>query len=71
MIVIVFDPGLHNGMPMTAPQPFNHHASSGAFSCMSCHNGKWAFGGEDLFSLHAVPPGDHLALLFEPLVTAR
>src|SRR5262249_16457009 len=32
---------------MSAPQPLNHHASKGAFSCMSCHNGKRAFGGDD------------------------
>jgi c(7)-type cytochrome triheme protein len=32
---------------VTAPQPLNHHASAGAFSCMSCHNGKRAFGGDD------------------------
>ena len=29
------------------PQPLNHHAAAGAFSCMSCHNGKRAFGGDD------------------------
>ena len=32
---------------VSAPQPLNHHASAGAFSCMSCHNGKRAFGGDD------------------------
>ena len=32
---------------VTAPQPLNHHASSSAFSCASCHNGKRAFGGDD------------------------
>jgi len=32
---------------VTAPQPLNHHASARAFSCMSCHNGKRAFGGDD------------------------
>src|SRR6185369_14484560 len=32
---------------ITAPQPLNHHAAAGAFSCMSCHNGKRAFGGDD------------------------
>jgi len=37
MIVIVFDLVLHNSLQMTAPQPLNHHASSGAFSCISCH----------------------------------
>jgi c(7)-type cytochrome triheme protein len=37
--------GRSNGV--TAPQPLNHHAASGSFSCMSCHNGKKAFGGDD------------------------
>jgi c(7)-type cytochrome triheme protein len=32
---------------VSAPQPLNHHASAGVFSCMSCHNGKQAFGGDD------------------------
>lgn len=32
---------------VSAPQALNHHASAGAFSCMSCHNGKRAFGGDD------------------------
>jgi|SRR5215471_11429927 len=32
---------------VTAPQPLNHHASPGSLSCMSCHNGKRAFGGDD------------------------
>ena len=32
---------------VTAPQPLNHHASPGALSCLTCHNGKRAFGGDD------------------------
>jgi len=32
---------------VSAPQPLNHHASARAFSCMSCHNGTRAFGGDD------------------------
>jgi len=32
---------------VTSPQPLNHHANARAFSCMSCHNGKRAFGGDD------------------------
>ena len=32
---------------VSSPQPLNHHASAKAFSCMSCHNGKRAFGGDD------------------------
>lgn len=35
------------GQKVTAPQPLNHHAAPRAFSCMSCHNGKRAFGGDD------------------------
>jgi len=39
------------GMPpqrqVTSPQPLNHHASARSQSCMSCHNGKRAFGGDD------------------------
>ena len=39
--------GVARRLQVTAPQPLNHHASSGAFSCMSCHNGKRTFGGDD------------------------
>lgn len=39
------------GMPqrkqVTAPEPLNHHATGRAQSCMTCHDGKRAFGGED------------------------
>ena len=39
------------GMPqrrqVSAPEPLNHHATGRALSCMSCHNGKRAFGGDD------------------------
>jgi c(7)-type cytochrome triheme protein len=39
------------GMPqqrqVTSPQALNHHAAPNARSCMTCHNGKRAFGGED------------------------
>jgi c(7)-type cytochrome triheme protein len=39
------------GMPqrrqVTAPEPLNHHASGRGLSCMTCHNGKRAFGGDD------------------------
>ena len=39
------------GMPqrrqVTAPVPLNHHAKPGSESCMSCHDGKRAFGGDD------------------------
>jgi c(7)-type cytochrome triheme protein len=32
---------------VTAPQPLNHHARPGSQSCMTCHDGKRAFGGDD------------------------
>ena len=39
------------GMPqrkqVTAPEPLNHHATGRAPSCMTCHDGKRAFGGDD------------------------
>jgi hypothetical protein len=39
--------GVAPRVQVSAPQSLNHHASPGAFSCMSCHNGKRAFGGDD------------------------
>lgn len=39
--------GVARRFQVSAPQALNHHASAGAFSCMSCHNGKRAFGGDD------------------------
>ena len=32
---------------VTTPIPLNHHAPVRGFSCMTCHNGKRAFGGDD------------------------
>jgi c(7)-type cytochrome triheme protein len=32
---------------VTSPTPLMHHASPGARSCMTCHDDKRAFGGED------------------------
>jgi c(7)-type cytochrome triheme protein len=32
---------------VSSPQPLNHHAAARALSCMSCHNGQRAFGGDD------------------------
>ena len=40
-------PGAARQLQVSAPQPLNHHAAPRAFSCMSCHNGKRAFGGDD------------------------
>ena len=39
--------GVPQRFQVTAPQPLNHHASPNAFSCMSCHDGKRTFGGDD------------------------
>lgn len=39
--------GLPQRRQVTAPEPLNHHASGRAQSCMTCHNGKRAFGGDD------------------------
>jgi c(7)-type cytochrome triheme protein len=39
------------GMPqrrqVTAPEPLNHHATGRGQSCMTCHDGRRAFGGDD------------------------
>lgn len=39
------------GMPqrrqVSTPQPLNHHATGQGLSCMTCHDGKRAFGGDD------------------------
>jgi len=32
---------------VTSPQPLNHHARPRSQSCMTCHDGKRAFGGDD------------------------
>ena len=32
---------------VTSPAPLNHHAKAGTDSCLSCHDGKRAFGGDD------------------------
>ena len=39
--------GLPQRRQVTAPEPLNHHATGRAQSCMTCHDGKRAFGGED------------------------
>jgi c(7)-type cytochrome triheme protein len=40
-------PGVSQRQQVTTPMGLNHHAPAGATSCMSCHNGKRAFGGDD------------------------
>ena len=42
--------GLAISRQVTTPQPLQHHASAQAQSCMSCHNGKRTFGGDDFTS---------------------
>lgn len=32
---------------VTTPEPLNHHATGRAQSCMTCHDGKRTFGGDD------------------------
>ena len=39
--------GVSLWVQVSAPEPLNHHASPKAFSCMSCHDGKRTFGGDD------------------------
>lgn len=40
-------PGLPQRRQVTAPEAANHHASGRTQSCMTCHDGKRAFGGDD------------------------
>jgi c(7)-type cytochrome triheme protein len=39
--------GLPQRKQVTAPEPLNHHATGRGQSCMTCHDGKRAFGGDD------------------------
>ena len=39
--------GMAQRRQVTAPQPLNHHASGRGRSCMTCHDGTRAFGGDD------------------------
>jgi len=40
-------PGVNLVSQVGSPQPLNHHALPNSLSCMSCHNGKRTFGGDD------------------------
>jgi c(7)-type cytochrome triheme protein len=40
-------PGAAQGRQVSSPLPLMHHASARAKSCMSCHDDRRAFGGED------------------------
>jgi hypothetical protein len=50
--------GAARRLQVSEPQPLNHHASPGAFSCMSCHDGKRAFGGDDFTVCKRCHTGD-------------
>lgn len=39
--------GLPQKRQVTAPEPLNHHATGRGKSCMTCHDGKRAFGDDD------------------------
>ena len=39
--------GMAQRRQVTSPTPLNHHAKAGTESCISCHDGKRAFGGDD------------------------
>jgi c(7)-type cytochrome triheme protein len=39
--------GAAQGRQVTSPVPLHHHAPARAQSCMTCHNNKRAFGGDD------------------------
>ena len=39
--------GLPQRRQVTAPEPLNHHATGRGQSCMTCHDGKRTFGGDD------------------------
>ena len=39
--------GIPQRRQVTAPEPLNHHATGRAQSCMTCHDGKRGFGGDD------------------------
>jgi c(7)-type cytochrome triheme protein len=39
--------GVGQGRQVSSPQPLMHHAGARARSCMSCHDDKRAFGGDD------------------------
>ena len=39
--------GSARGRQVSAPQPLQHHASPRAQSCITCHNDRRAFGGDD------------------------
>lgn len=40
-------PGMPQRRQVTEPEPLNHHATGRGQSCLTCHDGKRAFGGDD------------------------
>ena len=52
-------PGAITGRQVTAPSPLMHHASARAQSCITCHNGTRAFGGDDFTSCKRCHTGTH------------
>lgn len=42
--------GAPQGRQVTSPSPLQHHAGPRSQSCMTCHNGRRAFGGDDFSS---------------------
>ena len=51
--------GAAQGRQVAKPLPLNHHAPPRAQSCMTCHNGKRAFGGDDFSSCKRCHQGAH------------
>jgi len=39
--------GMQQRRQVTQPEPLNHHATGRGQSCLSCHDGKRSFGGDD------------------------
>lgn len=51
--------GAMTGRQVSAPSPLQHHASARAMSCITCHNGKRAFGEDDFTSCRKCHQGAH------------
>lgn len=52
--------GVSQARQVSAPAPLQHHANSArAQSCMGCHNGNRAFGGDDFSSCRRCHQGAH------------
>jgi c(7)-type cytochrome triheme protein len=51
-------PGRPRGTQVTSPVPAQHHAPARARSCMTCHDGTRAFGGDDFSACKRCHEGD-------------